>query len=161
MAAAQTKGRQTGASKLIVIAVIALLALGGAGGAWFFLMGGNGEADAELANDTRDRRPILYHEMSPSFIVNFPHRGRQRFLQAELAVMTRDEQALDALIEHMPVVRHNLNSLFSAQLIRIFDNPEGIDELRQMATEEVQRVLQNEIGRPGIDEVLFTTFVLH
>lgn len=164
MADEQDDVKQGGSSKLIMIVVIAVLALGGGGAAWFFLLAdagngnGNGEDVAEAA--PRTQGPVHYSNLSPSFIVNFPHQGRQRFLQADLTVMARDEAALDAVQQHMPIIRHNLISLFNAQLLLVFEDPSGIEQLRRMATEEVRQVLRDEIGRPGIEEVLFTSFVM-
>lgn len=154
-----------GKSKIVMMATIALLVLGGAGAAWFFLFSGgdapsDGEADGEQTARQASQGPVEYQTLSPSFIVNFPHEGRQRYLQAELTVMSRDPEALAAVRQHMPVIRHNLITLFNAQLLLVFEDPAGVETLRQMATEEVRNVLQEEIGRPGIEEVLFTTFVM-
>lgn len=155
-----------GKSKIMMMAVIALLVLGGVGGAWFFLFSGDGDGEAgvamqgEQAGQQAPSGPVEYQALSPSFIVNFPHQGRQRYLQAELTVMSRDPEALAAVQQHMPLIRHNLITLFNAQLLLVFEDPAGVETLRQLATEEVRSILQQEIGRPGIEEVLFTTFVM-
>ena len=81
-------------------------------------------------------------------------------MQATISVMGRDVEAMEAVRQHMPAIRHNLINLLSAQLVLVFENPVGIEALRQQATEEVKQVLQREIGRPGIEEVLFTSFVM-
>ncbi|MDP1757973.1 MAG: flagellar basal body-associated FliL family protein, partial [Pseudohongiella sp.] len=83
-----------------------------------------------------------------------------RFLQASISVMSRDPQALEAVTQHMPVVRHNLINLLNAQMLLVFEDPTGIELLRQLATQEVKQVLMREIGREGIEEVLFTNFVM-
>lgn len=157
-----TESKKGGPMKLVLIIVVALLVLGGGGaGAWFFLMSGG---EAEVADSDEPAAPVLqpaqYLQLAPAFVVNFPHQGRQRFMQADISVMARDAQALAAVRQHMPVVRHALNNLFSAQLLLVFENPAGIENLRQLATEEVNRVLEREIGRAGIEEVLFTSFVM-
>jgi len=147
-----------GGKKLLLILLVLLVVAGGAGAAWFFVFSGE-----EVTEDEAQRRPqatMQYLDLSPSFIVNFPHQGRQRFLQAELTVMSRDATALEAVQRHMPVIRHNLINLFNAQLLLVFEDPAGIEQLRQLATQEVQQVLRNEIGRDGIEEVLFTAFVM-
>lgn len=157
-----TESKKGGSLKLVLIIVIALLVLGGGGaGAWFFLMAGN---ESEVADSEEPvepvQQPAQYLQLSPAFVVNFPHQGRQRFMQADISVMSRDAQALAAVSQHMPVIRHALNNLFSAQLLLVFENPAGIENLRLLATEEVNRVLEREIGRAGIEEVLFTSFVM-
>jgi flagellar protein FliL len=143
---------------LIAIAVVVFLVAAG-GGALFFLL--DGEIDtSEQAPVTRSAGPVQYVDLAPAFIVNFPHQGRQRFLQATLTVMGRDAAAMQAVLQHMPVIRHNLINLLSAQLILVFEDPAGIEQLRVLATEEVKQILVREIGREGIEEVLFTSFVM-
>lgn len=153
-------------NKILVIVALALVLVGGGGaGAWFFLLAPAAPADDGTTTAAPARvvptGPVQYMELQPSFIVNFPYQGRQRFLQASLTVMTRDPSALAAVTEHMPVIRHNLNNLFSAQMLSVAESPSsGIEALRNLATYEVQQVLLQEIGREGIEEVLFTAFVM-
>jgi flagellar protein FliL len=157
---------RSGKKKLFMVIGAVLLLLAAAGGGAFFLMSDSTPAETtpgatSPAPATRARLgPVQYLDLNPSFVINFPHQGRQRFLQTNLTVMSRDVAALQAVQEHMPVIRHNLINLFSAQLILVFEDPSGIERLRTLATEEVKEVLLREIGREGIDEVLFTTFVL-
>lgn len=151
--------------KLILIIAILVVVLGAGGaGAWFFLFSAPPvETDETVAAAPKavPIGPVQYLDMSPSFIVNFPYQGRQRFLQANLTAMARDAEALAAVTEHMPAIRHSLINLFSAQMLNVAESPSsGIEELRKLATIEVQAVLHREIGRDGIEEVLFTSFVL-
>ena len=145
-----------GKKGLIIGALAAVVLLGGGAGA-FLMMGAEPE---EPVAAVPGMGPVEYLELTPSFIVNFPHQGRQRFLQATVSIMSRDREATDAILEHMPVVRHNLINLFSAQMLLVFENPAGVELLRQLATQEVKQVLMQEIGREGIEEVLFTNFVM-
>lgn len=146
--------------KLIIMALAGLLLLVGAAGGWLLLR----DAPAPVANNGENSAPVLgpvlYIDLPPSFIVNFPYQGRQRFLQADITVMSRDPVAIAAVSQHLPAIRHNLINLLNAQLILIFENPDGVELLRQMATQEVRQVLLREIGREGIEEVLFTNFVM-
>ena len=148
---------------LIVAIVVVLVAAGLA--AWLLFLRPEPEASVESEEEAAAEAqahtgPVQYLEMAPSFVVNFPHQGRQRYMQASLSVMSRDSEAIAAVGRHMPLIRHNLINLFSAQLLLVFEDPAGIERLRQLATDEVQQVLLNEIGREGIDEVLFTDFVM-
>ncbi|MDO9318645.1 MAG: flagellar basal body-associated FliL family protein [Gammaproteobacteria bacterium] len=164
---------------LIIAAAVLVLALGGAG-AWFFLLqpapatetaeGAEGaeahaegaEAHAETVAEHVDAdAPIEYLALEPAFIINFPYQGKQRFLQASLTVMSRDPEGLAAVTEHMPAIRHNLINLFSAQMLSVAESPAtGIEPLRQLVTREIQDVLIREYGSEGIEEVLFTAFVM-
>ncbi|MGJ8689517.1 MAG: flagellar basal body-associated FliL family protein [Gammaproteobacteria bacterium] len=146
---------------LLIIVGAVLLVLAGGGGAYFFLLSSApAEESTEPAAVVIPTGPIEYLDLSPAFIVSYPYQGRQRYLQASLSVMSRDPGAMDAVVEHMPIIRHNLLNLFTAQMLGVAESPSsGIEELRQLATEEVKHILHEEIGRDGIEEVLFTAFV--
>lgn len=148
-----------GRKRLGLIAVVLLVILAGGATAWYLLSSQSGSApeDVELA---RASGPVQYLDIEPSFLVNFPHQGRQRYLQANISVMSRDEKALEAVTYHIPAIRHHLNLVLSAQILLVFEDPTGIEALRQLALEEVQQVLLREIGREGIDDLLFTSFVM-
>ncbi len=150
-----------GKSLILLIVGAVLLVLAGGGGAYFFLLGSTGtEEAAEAAPEVIPTGPIEYLDLTPAFIVSYPFQGRQRYLQASLTIMSRDAAALDAVVEHMPIIRHNLLNLFTAQMLGVAESPSsGIEELRLLATEEVKSILHDEIGRDGIEEVLFTSFV--
>jgi flagellar protein FliL len=149
-----------GQKKGLVFGVLAAVLVFGGGAGVFLLMGGEPEDPVSEVPALPTLSPVQYLELAPSFIVNFPHQGRQRFLQATISVMSRDPEALNAINQHMPVVRHNLINLLNAQMLLVFEDPAGVELLRQLATQEVQQVLMQEIGREGIEEVLFTNFVM-
>jgi flagellar FliL protein len=161
MADSNNADKKGGNMKILIIALAGglLLAVAGGAGVWFF-MGGTTPTATESGPVAVPLGPVEYLSLAPAFVVNFPHQGRQRFMQADVTVMSRDAQALAAVRQHMPAIRHSLINLFSAQLLLVFEDPTGIERLRQLATEEVNQVLEREIGRRGVDEVLFTSFVM-
>ncbi len=93
-------------------------------------------------------------------MVNFNYNGRQRYMQVTVALMARDQAALDALKVHMPVLRNNLVMLFSSQDFESLTSSVGKEMLRQKATASVQELAQKEVGKTVIEQVLFTNFVL-
>ena len=50
--------------------------------------------------------------------------------------------------------------LFSGQEFEALQTPEGKEALRQASLAEVQKVMQEKIGKPGVEQVLFTDFVM-
>ncbi len=160
-----------GKKKLIIMVVVGLVLVGlSVGGTLFALkmMGGDdaatgsedaaGEADAAAVEEVR--KPAIYFPLKPTIIVNFNARGRQRFLQAEVSLMVRDEDVVAAIEEHSTMLQHGLLMLFSGQDYSELQTAEGKELLRQMALEEVQRMLEQEIGKPGVEQVLFTNLVM-
>jgi flagellar FliL protein len=104
--------------------------------------------------------PALYFPLRPALIVNYNAKGRQRFLQTEISIMTRDEDVVEAVELHMPMIRNNLIILFSGQTYNELQTDEGRELLKQDALKELQNIMQQEIGKPGIEKLLFTNFVM-
>lgn len=155
--------------KLIILIVVALLlAVGVSVGATLFFLG-KGESEhkedavaEEGATETAApvKKPAIYEQVAPAFIVNFNHQGRQRYMQVSVALMARDQAELDALKVHMPLLRNRLVMLFSGQDFAALITPLGKEMLRQQATTTVQELAQKETGKIVVEQVLFTNLVL-
>jgi len=157
--------------KLIIFAVVGLvLILLSVGGTFMLLSMLGGEDDMEEIDAAlsagEEEAPVestdaaIYIPIKPPFIVNFQARGRQRFLQVDVSLMSRDNEAINAVQMHMPLIRNALVLLFGSQSYAELQLAEGKESLRQDALMEVQKIMEKEIGRPGIEEVFFTSFVM-
>ncbi|HSX90270.1 MAG TPA: flagellar basal body-associated protein FliL [Pseudomonas sp.] len=157
--------KPAGKMKLIIlIVVVLLLAVGlSVGGTWFILNKSADKSEAkteEVASATPLKQPAIYEELMPAFVVNFKHKGRARYMQVSVALMARDQAALDALKVHMPVLRNRLVMLFSSQDFEALITPVGKEMLLQQATASVQELAEKETGKVAIERVLFTNLVL-
>jgi flagellar FliL protein len=81
-------------------------------------------------------------------------------LQAELTLMTRDGSVIGAVELHQAMIRNSLIMLIGGKSFEDLQTAEGKELLRQDCLQEIQRLLQQEIGKPGIEQVLFTDFVM-
>jgi flagellar FliL protein len=165
-APASAEAKPPGKMKLIIlIAVVVLLAIGlSVGATWFLLSKGDStteqQAEASAEPAVPLKQPAIYEELSPAFVVNFTQQGRARYMQVSVALMARDQLALDALKVHMPVLRNRLVMLFSSQDFEALMTPVGKEMLRQQATASVQELAEKETGKLTVEQVLFTNIVL-
>lgn len=170
-AAAEAEGKAGGKSKLklIILIVLVLLLVSGlsVGGAVFFLQKNAQKDDAkagEHAVAEGEAKPgkqvAIYEVLTPAFVVNFNYKGRQRYMQVSVALMGRNKAEMDALHEHMPVLRNNLVMLFSGQDFEALTTSVGKEMLRQQTTASVQALAQKETGKLAVEQVLFTNIVL-
>lgn len=148
--------------KLFVIIGIVVLVLAVGGGAAVFLMGGDDEeaAEGEEAVTEEVSAPPQYFAIEPALVVNFEDSRRVRFLQVTLEVMARDKAAIEAVQLHMPVIRNNLNLLFSQQDPAVIATREGKEQLQQQTLTEIQKVLDAQGAEANIEQVYFTSFVM-
>lgn len=164
---AETEAPKKGSKKLIIIiaGVVLILAIGGA--AAFFLMSGDPEADAADAAPVEEvKKEAIYVKIrteggKPYFIANFTgDRGSQRFLQVYVEARTRDEAVKADLEKHMPLIVSELQMLFSSQSLREMQTAEGRARLQIQATDKIKNLMTAETGKPGIETVFFTNFVM-
>lgn len=151
-----------GKLKLILLAVGGLLvAVGISVGATWFIMHKSEPAPAEQEGASTNKPAAIYEALTPAFVVNFNQNGRQRYMQVSITLQGRNQADLDALKVHMPVIRNNLVMMFSGVgFDTLASSSVGQEMLRQKATVVVQEVAQKEVGKPVIDQLLFTNFVL-
>lgn len=162
-----------GSKKMLIIIVALVVLLAGGGAAAFFLMsGGDASADAEETEQsessgeedseepTEPQGPAIYHEMSPTFVVNLPPGGRAKMLQVGVQVLTHDYQTSTLLTEHSPMLRHHVFNLFSTQDANGLFGRSGREALQAEIKEEITIRLKPHYDKVMIDEVFFTQFVL-
>ncbi|MFL0809566.1 MAG: flagellar basal body-associated FliL family protein [Agarilytica sp.] len=156
--------------KLIIMALIGLLLIGvSVGGtiAVFTLLNGEPEviegeegAEGESAAAEEIVKPAIYYPLKPPILVSFDARGRQRLLQAEITLLTRDAEVVAAIELHMPMIRNALVLLIGGRTYEEVQTAEGKEFLRVECLQELQRILEQEIGKPGVEQVLFTGLVV-
>ncbi|HNR23059.1 MAG TPA: flagellar basal body-associated FliL family protein [Steroidobacteraceae bacterium] len=142
---------------LLWIVLVLLVGAAGAAGSWFYL----GRSAAPAAAAVPRPQPALFHQLDPSFVVNFEAEQMVRFLQVTIEIMTRDPAALEFVRQHEPVVRNDLLMLLSNQKYEVLATQAGKDELRARALEAVRAVAAREGGDPAkLEAVYFTSFVM-
>lgn len=151
--------------KLIIFAVIgALLVAALSAGAAYFLLGPS--SDNSAAETEPVRKEAIYSKVrtlggKPSFVATLKSAdGRRHYLRTFVEAKSREQDVVDALTLHMPLVVSRLNELFSSQSFEDLQSIEGKEKLRQDSTRLVQEFLQEKIGKPGIEKILFTDFVM-
>lgn len=156
----EEQGEEKPKSKMLLIIIIALVVLLIGGGVAAFLMMSGGEEETAAESSEPAQMPAIYFDFKPPFVVNYKWKNRQRYVQISLSMMTRDDSVIATLQKHMPLVRNNLVMILSAQDFEVLRTPEGKEALRQSILEELQKIMTDETGEPGVEQVLFTNFVM-
>jgi flagellar protein FliL len=157
-AAPARKGR-----KGLVFALVGVLVLGGGGaGAFLYMKGGLFGAKTEAGVEGKAIAPVLpvtYLPLDPAFVVNLEDTDVMRFMQVEVQVVVRDPAAGEDIRTHMPLIRNKLMLLFSGQSFANIATRGDKEKLQAQALAEVQGVLQEKTGKPGIEALYFTSLV--
>lgn len=161
-------GKKSSKLKLIIIGVLALIIVGGGGAAaaLFFLGGDDSAAQEEAAPVEPVRAEAIYTKVrtmegKPMFVVTLQSQDkRPHYMQLYVEAKSRDQAVADALKLHMPLIVSRLNNLFTTQEFRALQTIEGKEALRDSATDLVREIMQEKIGKPGVETILFTNMVM-
>lgn len=166
----ESAGKGAGKGKLMLFASAGLLTLVLAGGAayWFLL---REDPAAELVDEgaveeaidgqpSESRGRAIYHKLQPEFITTFDANNRQRYVQIEVTLVTRNENTLDVLNDHNPPIRNALVMLFASQDYVELQSLEGKNALKKATTRAIQKIVQAADDEAAVDTVLFTKFVM-
>ncbi|MCD8547349.1 MAG: flagellar basal body-associated protein FliL [Aeromonadaceae bacterium] len=151
---------------LIIIIVAVLLLVGGGVGGWLLLAGGEEAAPAaeQAASADGQAAPVvdaaLYVGMPRAFVFNVAGKPRDRLVQIKVQLMVRGSDAEGLAKQHTPLIEGTLLRVFSAATVPQLSTVEGKDKLRQDSVEEVRRVLTELTGKPVVEQILFTGFVM-
>lgn len=104
--------------------------------------------------------PSEYIELKPAFVTNYGSGGAIHFLKADVTLRVPDPLMTEAVMRHMPQIRHALVMLLSRQQEQGLATMEGKEQLRQEALLAVRTVVETEEGKPGVEDLLFTGFIL-
>lgn len=149
-----------GKGKLIIIIAAVLLGIGVGAGSVFFLVGGSN--DEPVAEEQLEPQHVqsLYHRFNEPFIVTVMSGGKQRYLQINVTIKTKDRGVLKLVKAHEPVVKSSLNNLFSAQDLNHMQSAQGRMDLNEEALAVVQTFITSKNEALKVDKVLFTDFVM-
>ncbi|MGI9235295.1 MAG: flagellar basal body-associated FliL family protein [Woeseiaceae bacterium] len=140
---------------------LALVGAGVVGGMTFF----GGEAPAEDAEAAEEAAPsdgpALYTSLHPPLVVNFKDSvGDSHFMQITMEVMARDQNVINSVREHTPVIRNSLILLYSGAIYDEITTRDGKEKMLADGLTEIQNVMTEQIGEPGVEAVYFTALVI-
>ncbi|AEF53869.1 flagellar basal body-associated FliL family protein [Marinomonas posidonica] len=156
------EGKSGGKKKLIIIIALVVLLLGGGAAAYFLMFSGSDSpvdpAEAEAAALANE--PSIYLTLEPAFTIDMMVNDRQRYVQLNMTIKSKNEEQMEAVTSHMPLIRNSLVLLFSSQSFDELKTTEGKEALKLAALDSINGILEQETGQGGIDGVLFTNFVM-
>lgn len=124
-------------------------------------------AGAAVSDDKKSKKtkeeekgPPTYFAMDPPMVVSFEDENAIRFLQVTVEIMSRDEEAIQAFQTHTPLIRNNLLMLMGGKSVSELTSRDGKEALRQESLVEVRSILEANTGKPGIEDLYFTSFVV-
>jgi len=160
--------------KIIIIVLLSLLIIGGSVAATLYFAGVFPAAeeasggDEEVKSSSKSKKakkaeesgPAIYFTFEKPFVVNFIDKNQIRYLQINVEVMSRDQDVIDSIGVHLPKIKNNFLVLFSDLDFDMITNAAGKQKLRDLALEELRKILKDEEGNNNVEALYFTGFVM-
>lgn len=142
--------------------VLLVLVLGLFGGLWsgstaLAQEAAPGPAEGEPVDET-----INYVTITPTLILNIGQSqgGRLSYIKTDVAISVKGAAGAAAVEAHMPAVKNILVMGVSGQDESMVNTAEGRERIRKDLAKELQDWLEQEEGKPYVEEVMFTNFIV-
>jgi flagellar FliL protein len=157
-----------GGKKKLIIIIAAVLILGGAAAAFFLMGGDETEVSEEVTDEIIAEEEVAAEGKAEAIYVSIPsgilaqiQSGKNKMtLQVQIDMLIRNAADKDQLVKHMPVIENDLLLYFSSASAADLKTPEGKKKLREGSLKIIQDIMQQQTGKPIVESVLFTGFVM-
>ena len=148
----QSKGSKTTMILLIVLIVLVLV-MGGVG-AWLFLGKDDsaGGASSSTAKAEKTLGPVTYQTLTPEFVVNFGPNSKARYLQVDLQVSSRDQDALKTMNTYRPIIRNDILVLLSGLTFEELSVRTGKESLQKKLLNTINKVVLSAANPAAADK---------
>ncbi|MFV0449377.1 MAG: flagellar basal body-associated protein FliL [Vibrio sp.] len=154
----QSKGKK----KLLIIIIAVVVLLLGGGAAFFFMGSGESAQKSDVSvNQTENQvDPVSYVDIAQPFVFNVTGDSRNRVVQIKVQLMVRGSDNDNLARYHSPLIESTLLATFASATVEQLREATGRTELRDKATDDIKAVMTKVVGKPVIERVLFTDFVM-
>jgi flagellar FliL protein len=160
---------------VIIVAVVALL--GGGGGTYFYMKQGHNQPKSETAKEATPEAPPKYIPLG-TFTANLIREESDRYLQVAISIKITNPELEEKIKASNPEILHHVNMLLQSKGPTELSTFEGKNKLAKDIKILIERVLGfNAPAHPaqpasspmaleprkvntGVDEVLFTSFII-
>lgn len=132
--------------------------------AWIMLLLGLSLPMAAVAEEAKEEvaPKVNYVTLSPPFVGNYGLDGtpKLKVYKADVALRVTGDEATKAVKANEPLIRNQLVALFAQQTTETMNNVEAKEKLRQEALKQTQQIMNDETGKPVVEDLLFNNLII-
>lgn len=131
--------------------------------AWIMLMLALSLPMAAVAEEAKEGdTKVSYISLTPPFVGNYGLDGspKLKVYKADISLRVTGADAAKAVKDNEPLIRNQLVGLFTQQTAEGMSSVEAKEKLRQEALKQIQQVMNDETGKPMVDDLLFNNLIV-
>jgi len=101
-----------------------------------------------------------FYNLTPALVGNYGSGPKLKYYKADIALMMTGKEAKERVEFHEPLIRNQLVMLFAQQTDETLAGVEAREKLRQEALKQVQSVVNQEEGKPLVEDLLFNNLII-
>jgi flagellar protein FliL len=146
---------------LIAGGAVILVVLGVFAGPAVRNMASGPAAEVQPSGAAAPATDALYTSLHPPLVVNFRDSlGESHYMQLTMEVMARDQKVIDAVKNHAAVLRNALILLYANVDYDKINTRAGKEKMLADGLAEIQKVMKQQFGTPGVEAVYFTNLII-
>lgn len=167
--------------KMLIIIIVALVLIGGGATAYFLMKPAHAPSKDDAATEEAHPATAPTYVALGTFTANLIHEEGDRYLQVAISVKLTNPELEEKIKASNPEILHHVNMLLQSKAPSELATLEGKDKLSREIKAQIEQVLglgkhatvtpstQAESapaqtvamhGKTGIDEILFTSFII-
>nr|WP_209012830.1 MULTISPECIES: flagellar basal body-associated protein FliL [Pseudomonas] len=105
---------------------------------------------------------VNYITLTPPFVGNYGLDGtpKLKVYKADVALRVTGDEATKLVKANEPLIRNQLVALFAQQTTEAMNNVEAKEKLRQEALKQTQQIMNDETGKPVVEDLLFNNLII-
>jgi flagellar FliL protein len=132
--------------------------------AWIMLLLALSLPVAAVAEEAKEEvaPKVNYVTLSPPFVGNYGLDGtpKLKVYKADVALRVTGDEAAKAVKANEPLIRNQLVALNDKQTTETMNNVEAKEKLRQEALKQTQQIMNDETGKPVVEDLLFNNLII-
>jgi flagellar FliL protein len=105
-------------------------------------------------------KPPSYYQINPDFLINLVNEKQIKYLQIQVQISTRNPTMIADFETYSPLIKHELIELFTSKTFSDLSTEQGKERMRKEALLSIRKIIKKETGKVGVEDVLFTSFLM-
>lgn len=105
---------------------------------------------------------IAYYELSPEFTTNIAgttQSGKLHYIRLKVIIMLKNSTDLKEVSRREPLLRDTIITILGSKTFNEVSSSEGRETIRQECRNKITQLIDQKIGHPTIQDVLFVNYL--
>ena len=110
--------------------------------------------------EAKPKEEVAYVSLGDALVLNLASAGKTRFVQFKADILVKGSDGEADVKNHLAAVRHALIMTYSGQTVETMRSVPQREEVRIVAVAKVKKLIEELSGNTGVEDILFSSFIV-